>query len=329
MRVNLFCSGPVKKEKTFVIPFHGEKIKIIEKKGQILVPLKQFCDILGVDWSAQLKKINKNPVLNKAMFKTKVITRDDKHYNTSVLPLSSLQHFLFSFSLSRFVLSEQKCRAEIIKLYQKELLDHINNYLAELSDAPPKGVVLEKGVVFGPRAPSSEAFSKPEVVLKKIAPQQWGAPLTKRKGLGANAALPFSEAVKCLLDFMALKGFIYVIRLVNNNYYVGCSGSTIAHRFHRHSVIRKKTFLYFDHIFFVKDIRVINVYDVEKRLHMALSQETGLDLGSIRNSGSIGFNCSNQALVRALFYTKINEEAFLMPSLKVIGELSDFVKKSM
>ena len=148
-------------------------------------------------------------------------------------------------------------------------------------------------------------------------------------GAPSNAALPFSEAVKCLLDFMALKGFIYVIRLVNNNYYVGCSGSTIAHRFHRHSVIRKKTFLYFDHIFFVKDIRVINVYDVEKRLHMALSQETGLDLGSIRNSGSIGFNCSNQALVRALFYTKINEEAFLMPSLKVIGELSDFVKKSM
>ena len=237
--IRLFCSNTKDQvsDSMMLVPFHKQKIMVIKRGQEVLVPLRPLCKKLGISPDAQLRRIKNNPAIEKAMFKTKVISRDGKRYNTSVLPLSSLQHFLFSFSLSRFILSEQKCSAELIKLYQKELLDHINNYLAELSDAPPKGVVLKKGVVFGPRAPSSEAFSKPEVVLKKIAPQQLAL------GLGApsNAALPFSEAVKCLLYFMALKGFIYVIRLVNNNYYVGCSGSTIAHRFHRHSVIRKKT----------------------------------------------------------------------------------------
>lgn len=62
----LFCTGPAKKEKRFFIPFkaaHDEKISVIQKNDkELLVPLRQFCDTIGIDWSAQLKKLKNDSV---------------------------------------------------------------------------------------------------------------------------------------------------------------------------------------------------------------------------------------------------------------------------
>ena len=285
---------------SILIPFYSEEITILTKDEEILVPLKQLCNNLGVSWKGQRRRIKEDPVLKEILFETKVKSKNGKYYNAIVLPLGYLQRFLYTFTLARFVLSEQKSKIKIIVLYQEELLDHINNYLASVN--------LE--------VCSQHSQGKPiEVILQSL------------DDISVPVRPDLTSFPKSSLEFITFKGFIYVIRLVNNNFYVGCSKLSIAHRFRRHSVLKNNTFLHFEHIFFAKN-NGTNVYDVEKRLHMALSKETALSLVSIRGSGSFGFSCSNQNLVRALFYAKISEEAFIMPSLKVIKELSDFVKGS-
>ena len=284
--------------KRFMIPFYDQNIVVVKIEKEIVVPMRRLCDNLGISWSAQFERIRGDPVLKEILSKIKVISKDNKSYNAIVLPLNYLQRFLYTINLPRFVLSEQKSKIKIIVLYQEKLLDHINNYLASVN--------IE--------VCSQHSQSKLiEVMLQSLA-------VTSSRLQPDLMSLPKSS-----LEFLTFKGFIYVIRLVNNNLYVGCSKLSITHRFRRHSVLKNKTFLYFEHIFFVKNHRT-NVYDVEKRLHMALSKEIALSLVSIRGSGSFGFSCSNQNLVRALFYAKITEEAFIIPSLKVIKELSNFVK---
>ncbi len=71
------------------VDFYGDKITAVlveeNERRQVFVPVRPICDYLGIDWSAQYRRINRDPVLSEviapcvAVTTTQgIITRDAK-----------------------------------------------------------------------------------------------------------------------------------------------------------------------------------------------------------------------------------------------------------
>lgn len=83
---------------------------VIEESGQrtVYVPLRPICDYLGLDWSAQRKRINRDPVLTEALMSVVITTTDIDpesrwpHASTmACIPLDMLNGWLFGVNASR------------------------------------------------------------------------------------------------------------------------------------------------------------------------------------------------------------------------------------
>ena len=87
-RTRLLCTGSESKvPDSILVPFHSEEITILTKDEEILIPLKQLCDNLGVSWKGQYRRIKEDPVLNSVVSITKTTAIDGKSYETLTLPL--------------------------------------------------------------------------------------------------------------------------------------------------------------------------------------------------------------------------------------------------
>lgn len=109
------------------VDFYGDQITaLLVKEGerqQIYVPLRPLCDYLGVDWSAQRKRISRDPVLAEVMMSVVVTTTDNdpdsRRPRTSpmlCLPLDYLNGWLFGISALRV---KEDIRDNLIR-YQRE-----------------------------------------------------------------------------------------------------------------------------------------------------------------------------------------------------------------
>ena len=79
-----------KEQGTFVIPFHGETISVIQEKDEkLLVPLKQLCKNLGISWKGQHERIYEDTVLKATVRVTRTVAPDGKIRETLTLPLES------------------------------------------------------------------------------------------------------------------------------------------------------------------------------------------------------------------------------------------------
>ncbi len=91
--------------------FHGDLLVValveIDGERQAVVPLRQFCDYLGVDWSAQRQRLVRDEVLAAEMLRIAVtneqLPRKRGYYNRPVicLPLEVLPGWLFNISPTR------------------------------------------------------------------------------------------------------------------------------------------------------------------------------------------------------------------------------------
>ena len=91
--------------------FHGDTllVALVEINGerQAVVPLRQFCEYLGVDWSAQRQRLVRDEVLAAEMMSVTVtaeqLPRKRGYYNRPVicLPLEILPGWLFNISPTR------------------------------------------------------------------------------------------------------------------------------------------------------------------------------------------------------------------------------------
>ncbi len=91
--------------------FHGDLLVValveIDGERQAVVPLRQFCDYLGVDWSAQRQRLVRDEVLAAEMLSIAVtneqLPRKRGYYNRPVicLPLEVLPGWLFNISPTR------------------------------------------------------------------------------------------------------------------------------------------------------------------------------------------------------------------------------------
>lgn len=105
--------------------FHGDMllVALIEVDGerQAVVPLRQFCDYLGVDWSGQRQRLLRDEELVEEIVSVAITptqTGRRGYYNRPVLclPLEMLPGWMFGFTPSR-VKQEYQAR---VRLYRKK-----------------------------------------------------------------------------------------------------------------------------------------------------------------------------------------------------------------
>jgi hypothetical protein len=99
-----------------LIPFNGDEIMAITKDDKKFVVPKQICENLGLDWSAQRQKIERDSVLSSTMVMITTVAKDGKNREMSVLPLEYLNGWLFGIDDTRV---KEAIRAKIID-YKKQ-----------------------------------------------------------------------------------------------------------------------------------------------------------------------------------------------------------------
>jgi hypothetical protein len=107
-----------------VVEFYGDELTAVrvqlEGQSAVYVPVRPICDYLGVDWSAQYRRINRDPVLSSELIPCVVVTatqgQPGQRREMLCLPLDLVNGFLFGINANRV---KQELRSRLIQ-YQGE-----------------------------------------------------------------------------------------------------------------------------------------------------------------------------------------------------------------
>jgi len=107
-----------------VVEFYGDELTavLLDRQGReiVYVPVRPISDYLGVDWSAQYRRINRDPVLSSELIPCVVVTatqgQPDQRRDMLCLPLDMINGFLFGISADRV---REELRERVIQ-YQRE-----------------------------------------------------------------------------------------------------------------------------------------------------------------------------------------------------------------
>jgi hypothetical protein len=117
--------------------FYDDEITAVlvqmDDEQQVYIPLRPICEYLGLDWSAQTRRIRRDPVLSKwATFVAITATNPEEaqkggNPNMLCLPLDYLNGFLFGVSASRVkadlqervILYQERCYKVLTEAFQE------------------------------------------------------------------------------------------------------------------------------------------------------------------------------------------------------------------
>ena len=88
------------------VEFYGDEIIAVRAQdGSVYVPVRPICDLLGVSWSSQQNRINRDEVLSEVTANISVFVTNtqgqDQHRSMLCLPLDYISGFLFGLSAGR------------------------------------------------------------------------------------------------------------------------------------------------------------------------------------------------------------------------------------
>lgn len=108
------------------VDFYGDEITaVLTRTGDVYIPIRPICEHLGINWDAQRRRIQRDPVLNDVVEGVVVMTtpssdgRGGGSQEMTCLPLKYLSGWLFGISANRVKLH---LRESIIR-YQRECYD--------------------------------------------------------------------------------------------------------------------------------------------------------------------------------------------------------------
>lgn len=102
------------KQKTVL--FYDDQITaVLTEAGAVYVPVKPICDLLGVDWSSQRRRINRDMVLSTELINIIIATQGGAQ-DMACLPIDFISGFLFGLNASRV---RPELQEKIIR-YQRE-----------------------------------------------------------------------------------------------------------------------------------------------------------------------------------------------------------------
>ena len=91
------------------VQFYGDTIVAVRAKGSgVYIPVRPICELLGVDWSAQRRRISRDAVLSDVAMSVVVTTTDiatdsrrPRSSELLALPLDTISGFLFGINADR------------------------------------------------------------------------------------------------------------------------------------------------------------------------------------------------------------------------------------
>lgn len=103
-------------EQKDVLFYEDEIVAVKLADSSIYVPVKPICDLLGVDWAGQYRRIQRDPVLSTESQRIDVTSTRRGTQPMICLPLDYLSGFLFGLNANRV---KEELREKVI-LYQRE-----------------------------------------------------------------------------------------------------------------------------------------------------------------------------------------------------------------
>jgi hypothetical protein len=102
------------------VDFYGDEITavLVEVNDQqlVYVPVRPMCDYMGVAWSGQYERLQRDPVLSEVMISVRVTRTEDQAREMICLPLDYLNGWLFGINANRV---KAEIRNNLIR-YQRE-----------------------------------------------------------------------------------------------------------------------------------------------------------------------------------------------------------------
>jgi len=83
------------------VPFHGQSLSAVLVDNIPHVALKPLCENIGLDWSAQVQKIKRHPVLSSTMVMITTVAEDGKLREMLMMPIKYLNGWLFGVDSNR------------------------------------------------------------------------------------------------------------------------------------------------------------------------------------------------------------------------------------
>jgi hypothetical protein len=121
------------------IPFYGQSIFASLINDVPHVAMKPICENIGLDWSSQLKKIKRNPILDEGMVMI-TIPSNGGLQEMIMLPVKYLNGWLFSVDAIRV---KSEIRGRLIS-YQRECFEVLaNHFIPKLNEAVADGQLSE------------------------------------------------------------------------------------------------------------------------------------------------------------------------------------------
>lgn len=121
--MNKIIKPSTEKQEIILVPFHKQEIISIKKENKTYIVPKQICQNLGIDWSSQKKRIERDSVLSQGMA---IMTIPSAWWNqeASCLPIEYLNGWLFGIDESRV---KKEIKDDIIA-YKKECYISLYEY---------------------------------------------------------------------------------------------------------------------------------------------------------------------------------------------------------
>ena len=122
------------------IQFHNQQLIVLNHQNKPYIAMKPVCENIGLDWHAQLNRINRHHVLSKGVVMIATPTKGGVQKYVC-LPISMINGWLFGIETSRV---KPEIRATL-EQYQLECFDVLyNHFMPKVAQQYPNTISLEQ-----------------------------------------------------------------------------------------------------------------------------------------------------------------------------------------
>jgi len=106
------------------------QIQVVEDESIKVIPIKPICEAIGVDFSSQKQRIERDEILSSTVVMTTIVAADGKEREMFCLPLKYSFGWLFSIDTSRV---NEDAREAVVK-YKHECYNALYEHFAEYAE---------------------------------------------------------------------------------------------------------------------------------------------------------------------------------------------------
>ena len=121
---------PTIEKATTVAVVNKQQIVIVLKDGDELVPVRPFSDALGLNFSGQHQRINRDPILSSTVCTVHTVGGDEKNREMVAIPLKFTFGWLFTIEVNQV---KEEARQAVLQ-YQLECYDALYDHFISYRD---------------------------------------------------------------------------------------------------------------------------------------------------------------------------------------------------